>query len=182
MRAAGLLLCAALAALVLVALAVPAVALEPGVHADPGSPAEKEYVLPLEHARGTGGKGSSPSSSSPHLFGSGITPPRGGSGGSGGSGVGGSHAGTGTGKTGATARGGGDSKGSARGSTGSISADGEGARLPDAVLRASRSRGSSGNGSLFALIGGGLAILVVGAFGGTVLRHSRRPTRPTPSR
>jgi hypothetical protein len=44
------------------------------------------------------------------------------------------------------------------------------------VLRAARSQGSTGNGSLLALIGGGLAILVIGGFGGTVLRHSRRPT------
>src|SRR5439155_27226150 len=59
---------------------------------------------------------------------------------------------------------------------GGAAAGAHGAPLPDAVLRSSRSQGSSGNGSLFALVGGGLAILVVGAFGGTVLRHSRRPT------
>jgi hypothetical protein len=45
------------------------------------------------------------------------------------------------------------------------------------VLRTTRSQGSSaGNGSLLALLGGGLAILLLGGFGGTVLKHSRRPT------
>jgi hypothetical protein len=48
--------------------------------------------------------------------------------------------------------------------------------LPSVVVRTARSPGSSnGSGSLLALIGGGLAILVLGGFGGTVLRHSRRP-------
>jgi len=44
------------------------------------------------------------------------------------------------------------------------------------VLRAERSRASDGDGSTLALIGGGVAILVLGGFGGTVLRHNRRPT------
>jgi hypothetical protein len=44
------------------------------------------------------------------------------------------------------------------------------------VQRAVESQDSSGGGSLAALIGGGVAILVLGAFGGTVLRQSRRPT------
>src|SRR5207248_2784205 len=84
MRAVGYsrcLLCSALAVLMLTLMlaALPAVsfALEPGVHADPGSPAEKQYVLPLSQARGTGGESSS-HSSSPRLFGAGIKPPRGG--------------------------------------------------------------------------------------------------------
>src|SRR5436190_859192 len=85
MRAVGYsrcLLCSALAVLMLTALmlaVLPAVslALEPGVHADPGSPAEKQYVLPLSQARGTGGETSS-HSSSPRLFGAGIKPPGGG--------------------------------------------------------------------------------------------------------
>ena len=151
-------------------------ALEPGVHADPGSPAEKEYVLPLNQARSTGAEDSS-HSSSPHLFGAGIKP-TGGGGSASGSGRGGSQPGDGdhAGRSGGRTRAAHSVTGGARANA---TAD---STLPDAVLRASRSQGSSGNGSLFALIGGGLAILVVGAFGGTVLRHSRRPTRPTPSR
>jgi hypothetical protein len=45
------------------------------------------------------------------------------------------------------------------------------------VRRAVAGADSAGGGaSLPALIGGGVAILVLGGFGGTVLRHSRRPT------
>jgi hypothetical protein len=55
---------------------------EPGVHVDPGSPAGKEYAIPLESARregagggvqGSGGGGGSASGSSPPLFGAGIS-------------------------------------------------------------------------------------------------------------
>jgi hypothetical protein len=53
-------------------------ALEPGVHVDPGSPAAKEYAIPLQRARGaspptTGGSSSGGSGGSNGLFGSGIT-------------------------------------------------------------------------------------------------------------
>src|SRR3954447_22429599 len=176
MRAVGYsrcLLCSALAVLMptLMLAALPAVslALEPGVHADPGSPAEKQYVLPLSQARGTGGETSS-HSSSPRLFGAGIKPP----GGGGDTGAG-SRSGTQAGSGAPAGKGNHRHTSGARGvrSTGAAAAATD--PLPDAVLRESRSQGSSGNGSLFALIGGGLAILVVGAFGGTVLRHSRRP-------
>jgi hypothetical protein len=56
-----------------------ATGLEPGVHVDPGSPAAKEYAIPLQRARGaspptTGGSSSGGSGSSNGLFGSGITP------------------------------------------------------------------------------------------------------------
>jgi hypothetical protein len=181
MRAVGYsrcLLCSALCALAACLAAAPSHALEPGVHADPGSPAEKEYVLPLDQARGTGREASSSShSSSPHLFGAGIKPPRGGAGG------GGSGGGTQPSSTAGAGKGGAERAG---GATGGAAAGGRGSTVPDAALRASRSRGSSGNGSLLALIGGGIAILVAGAFGGTVLRHSRRATpssgRPTPTR
>ena len=161
----------ALAVSILAVLPAASFALEPGVHADPGSPAEKQYVLPLNQARGTGGETSS-HSSSPRLFGAGIKPP----GGGGNTGAG-SRSGTQAG-SGAPAGKGGNHRhtSGARGVRSTGAAAGATDPLPDAVLRASRSQGSSGNGSLFALIGGGLAILVVGAFGGTVLRHSRRPT------
>ena len=45
-----------------------ALALEPGVHFDPGSPANKQYAIALGTARGSSGDGPSP------LFGSGIVP------------------------------------------------------------------------------------------------------------
>ena len=44
-----------------------------GVHTDPGSPAGKQYVLPISSARGETSGGQS-GSSSPPLFGAGVTP------------------------------------------------------------------------------------------------------------
>jgi hypothetical protein len=43
------------------------------------------------------------------------------------------------------------------------------------VLHAERSSSSGSDGSALALIGGGVAILVLGGLGGVVLRHNRRP-------
>jgi hypothetical protein len=136
-----------------------AAALEPGVHVDPGSPAAKEYALPLNQARSTGA-GSTASGASEPAFGAGIKPP--GSGGAGGSGSR-PH----------------DGRSPGRGASESRSRDaiGTAPALPAAVQRAVNAQDSSGGaGSLPALIGGGVAILVLGGFGGTVLRHSRRPT------
>jgi hypothetical protein len=173
MRAVGVSIAGALVALAIscsTAAASSGNGLEPGVHVDPGSPAAKEYALPLNQARQTGGVSSRESSPEAALFGAGIKPT-----GSGGSGSGGSpRAGSGSHGAGATGRhpvsgassGNGPSPGSAA--------------LPAAVVRAARDQGSSGgSGSLLALLGGGIAILVLGGFGGTVLRHSRRPT-PSP--
>src|SRR6185437_12514621 len=59
-------------------LAQDAPALEPGVHVDPGSPAAKEYALPVNQARGTGGGtggGGASEGSGEKLFGAGIKPP-----------------------------------------------------------------------------------------------------------
>jgi hypothetical protein len=126
--------------------------LEPGVHADPGSPAGKEYVLPLNNARQTG---SESRRSSPTLFGAGITPPS-----SGGS---------------ASSKGGHGARGASIKGTASAGSARAPATLPAAVLRAARSSTGAGGGSTLALIGGGVAILVLGGLGGVVLRHSRRP-------
>jgi hypothetical protein len=137
-------------------------ALEPGVHVDPGSPAAKEYALPLNQARQTGAP--SQSSSEGTLFGAGIKPP-----GSGGS-----------------AGGSGGRRGTPSSPAGGVSApngpagSGQQPPLAQAILRAARAQGSgSGDGSILALVGGGVAILVLGGFGGTVLRHSRRGTSST---
>ena len=149
-------------------LAPPAAAaLEPGVHIDPGSPAAKEYALPLNQARETGA-GSTPSGSSETPFGAGIKPP--GSGGAGGSGSASNDGGS-PGRSSSRSAGRGPSESRSHGAVGTAPT------LPPAVQRAVESPDSSGGGgSLPALIGGGVAILVLGAFGGTVLRHSRRPT------
>lgn len=55
--------------------AAPAAALEPGVFADPGSPAGKEYIAPLSALRGDGSGHPAIEGQPQPLFGSGITPP-----------------------------------------------------------------------------------------------------------
>jgi hypothetical protein len=130
--------------------------LEPGVHIDPGSPAAKEYALPLNQARQTG---SSPTtgSSAAAPFGAGIHPP----GASGGS----SHRGS--------AGSGVPSRSASRANAVSRTR----ATIPGVVLRSASGRASSGGeGSILALVGGGVAILVLGGFGGIVMRRSHRPT------
>ena len=163
------------AALVLLTLlcaapgASAAASAEEGVHVNPGSPAAHEYALALTQARHTGSGSASRSATrserSETPFGDGIKPPA--SGGSSKSGAGSAGAGSkahhraghGTPSPGAPA-----------------TPSGVEAGVPAAVLRAERSRASDGDGSTLALIGGGVAILVLGGFGGTVLRHNRRPT------
>jgi len=91
----------ALAILAFVA-APGATAAEPGVHVDPGSPAGKEYAIPLDQARNdatpsggghSGARGSSPGSA---LFGQGIRPPASSSHSKGGSAGGGARGGSST--------------------------------------------------------------------------------------
>ena len=71
---------AIVAALVL-GLGGTASAVEPGVHVDPGSPAGKEYAIPLDQARNdalppggghAGGGGGAPGSGASPLFGAGV--------------------------------------------------------------------------------------------------------------
>jgi hypothetical protein len=134
--------------------------LEPGVHADPGSPAAKEYALPLDQARQTGGGSSQQSSSEGVLFGLGIKPPSSGS----------PHTGNGRSDTHAVA-------GVVTSTQGARTGPASQPAVAQAILHAARAHGSAtGDGSILALIGGGVAILVLGGFGGTVLRHSRRAT------
>jgi hypothetical protein len=141
------------------AWATAASAAEPGVVIDEGSPAAKEYALALTKARRTGTSAHTGSHEAP--FGAGITPPR--TGGKPG-GSGGSH----PPRRGATASGG----------AGASQASGPAATLPAQILHATRPGSSSGNGSALALLGGGVAILVLGGLGGLIFRHSRRPTSP----
>jgi hypothetical protein len=154
-------------------------ALEPGVHVDPGSPAAKEYALPLDQARQTGSESTSQQSSEGGLFGAGIKPP-----GSGGSPRGGRRGGGGSsGAAAGSGAAGPGTSGTGRGVTpaqgGANATPAAQAALAQAALRAAREQGSGGgSGSILALVGGGVAILVLGGFGGTVLRHSRRP-RPS---
>ena len=55
-------------------VAGPAAALEPGVFVDPGSPAGKEYGVPLSQWRGAGSGHTPVGNQAPPLFGIGISP------------------------------------------------------------------------------------------------------------
>jgi hypothetical protein len=133
-----------------------AVGLEPGVHIDPGSPAAKEYALPLNQARQTG-SGSRKGPAAP--FGIGI------------------HSG---GKPASRSAARGVHVQRARGRATPVNArrpsgSPKAPIAPAAVLRASGEHGSSGGtGSTLALLGGAVAVLVLGGFGGVVLRRSHR--------
>lgn len=135
-----------------------ATSLEPGVHVDPGSPAAKEYALPLNQARGTGSAPTAgPAAAAP--FGAGIHP----GGGSGSRSADGRPSAQGAAHSGATPV-------SVRGLSGSPGTS----IVPAAVLRASGEHGSSGgNDSILALLGGGIAVLVLGGLGGIVMRRTR---------
>jgi hypothetical protein len=168
-RVSALVTVATLAASCSTALVQPAAALEPGVQVNPGSPAAKEYVLPVGQARRTGSERertrSSPAQESSEaasepLFGAGITPPGSGGGGrDGGRPPGGSSAAVGTG-------------------AGHAHPGAAATQPPPALVRrVADGHGSSGGGSSeLVLLAGGVAVLALGAFAGVVLRHSRRPT------
>lgn len=168
-RLSALVTVATLAASCATPLVKPAAALEPGVHIDPGSPAAKEYALPVGEARRTGtgreGSASSPAqeaaeSTSEPLFGAGITRP-----GSGGGAAGDGRSGAGT--NGAVGHR--PARSPAKGASTQPT--------PVFVQRVADGHASPGGGSSdLVLLAGGLAILALGAFAGVVLRHSRRPT------
>jgi hypothetical protein len=135
-----------------------------GVHIDPGSPAAKEYAIPLSQARQIGSGSSSSASSTATAFGAGIKPPASGSS---------SRSGLGSRDSKARHRGR-SSRVGARKHTATVSSPA--ATVPAAVLEASSTHASSGgSGSILALLGGGVLILVLGGLGGTVLRRARRP-------
>jgi hypothetical protein len=160
------------------ALAQGAAGLEPGVHVDPGSPAAKEYALPLSQGRQTGG-GATSSAGPETPFGAGIKPPRSGGPGSRSGGAGGSSRSGGAGGSSRSRGAGAGTPGNqpvGRARPGSQGVQASSVLLPPAVRQAEDTSSSGGTGSLAVLIGGGVAILVIGGFGGTVLRHSRRPT------
>lgn len=146
------------AALLLLLLASPVAAQEPGVHVDPNSPAGKEYAIPIDQARrqaegASGANGGHGSSGSAGLFGAGISA-RGGRGGSGG----------------------GHSGGSAKGSGGSGTSGGaasQGAKRASARPAIAASTGAGGNATLLT---GGLvaAVLLAGALLGLFFHRLNR--------
>jgi hypothetical protein len=141
-----------------------AAGLEPGVHADPGSPAAKQYALPLEQARRAGMGTATRRSSSDVPFGTGIKP-----GGSGGarrrSASRGNGNGNGNGGATRTPRSKPDDT-----PTGSSHKT---VTLPGSVLRSASSR-ASGDGSLLALLAGAAAVLILGGLGGTLVQRRHR--------
>jgi hypothetical protein len=141
-----------------------AAGLEPGVHIDPGSPAAKQYALPLNQARQTGADPSGHAGSSASApFGAGIHPP-----GSGGS----SHPGSSANRNHAQAR-----HTTSRAS--SAEAPGTGVAISPITLREASSNASpGGDRSLLVLLGGAVAILILGAFGGTLMRRNHRSLPP----
>jgi hypothetical protein len=140
--------------------------LEPGVHVDPGSPAAKEYEIPLSQARQTGSERSSANSSS-SLFGAGIGP-RGGSGSARGS------------QTPQRA-----SEGRARGakvSTSRLAAASSatqtsgGGEPPPGRLLAASARASGDSASLLTLLAGGAAVVILAALAGAIVKRNRHWT------
>ena len=130
-------------------------ALPPGVYQDSGSPAAKQYAIPIDSARGeaSGGGGSG----STQLFGAGIT-----AGGSNGSGAGGAGSGS---RGGA---GGGSGGGNGSGPVAAIGS--EAASVHPAGSRSGSGAGDSGNGWV-ALFGGAVLVLLIGGGGGLALRR-----------
>jgi hypothetical protein len=159
MRTLGRLIVGVLATLAMslpAAHAQTATGLEPGVHVDPGSPAAKEYAVPLNQARQTGANPAShegPPAGVP--FGAGIHPP---------GARGSSHL---------RARANGSHARALHTISKSSPADAPGT---DTVVSpvALRAASSGGDRSLLTLLGGAAAILLLGAFGGTLIRRGRR--------
>lgn len=147
------------------AMASPAIAAGNGVHADPGSPAGKQYAIPIPTARSeaAGGQGAA-GSANPPIFGVGVTP--GGAAASAGGATTGTRAGRGTGGRVNGRRGAGASTKQAQESAVDAQAAGVSARDP-----ASQSNAVGGT-SWLPLLGGGVLVLLIGGGGGFLLRRS----------
>jgi hypothetical protein len=165
-RMSRLLASAVIAASCTAPIAQSAAALEPGVHVDPGSPAAKEYALPVSQARQASEGGGSSEGTHEHLFGAGIEPPSSGSGrGAARSGTGGAHR---------------RARHAAGASTPGGTSSATSTQPPALVRRVAEGQSSpGGSSSSLVLLGGGVVVIVLGAFAGVVLRRSRRPTPTT---
>jgi hypothetical protein len=149
---------------ILLASGPAALAQNPAVQVDPGSPAGTEYALPVDQARAIGGAAAKPGageSASPGehgatLFGEGVTPPR----------------------TSASRRDARQRAGSHRATGG----DGAAAPTPDGAPGAPGSArvfapvGESSHSALPWLVGSGALVLVLGAGLGRALRRVARPS------
>jgi hypothetical protein len=154
-----------------------ALAQDPGIHFDPGSPAGKEYAIPLAEGRAEGAGTKNQRAASDVPFGVGIRPPGGGdgSGGRGGpGGGGGGPAGSGTtggdGSRGAS----GDTKSSGSGGRGaSGGADESGSKRP-AVDEQAVSKAEAPVDTTGRTMGIGLGVLAAGAVLGLLLWWRRQ--------
>ena len=151
------------------ALAMPGVAyaIDPGVNYDPGSPAGKEYAIPLVEGRSDAAGTTNQRSGGNIPFGVGITPP-------GGKGGGGKHGsdGRGAGGTGGSGRGAG---GSGRGTRSEVQGaqPGESAKeLQARITRAEEPGGTAANTLLLAL-----AVLLPAALLGFLLMQRSQVSR-----
>jgi hypothetical protein len=147
-----------------------ATGLEPGVHVDPGSPAAKQYALPLNQAREIGRGGAGPGASASPLFGAGIGNAR-------------SHRSTvaakGTGPDGRAGAGSGAGAAEPRRLPhGGSSSDRSALASLDASHLDIAAHEGSGDGSLLALLGGGIVVLLLGGAGGVAVRRVGRSTPP----
>ena len=149
--------------------------LEPGVHVDPGSPAGKQYQIPISSARSEAAGGAGGTNGTAPAFGVGITSGGSGpgSGSSGGAAAGSAH----HARSGATA-GRNRHRAASAGSAGSTAAAVTGAANSNADLTGvPSSSGEGGSGAWPVLAAGGLLVLVIGGGGGLALR--RRALRPS---
>jgi hypothetical protein len=153
-------------------LTAPAAAQEPGVFVDPDSPTAKEYALPLESVRRQADPGTPSDAAVPQgqrvspAFGEGIEPAAS----QGGTAAGGSAGSDGT--RGGGARDGGDASDETAASGTSGAAD----DAAEATVRAATANpGAPGGdvGDTLAIAGGALAVLLVGAGAGLLLRRRR---------
>jgi hypothetical protein len=159
----------AVAATLLVGAVVPAQAvaastkLPPGVHVDPGSPAGKEYSIPITVARSQAAatQPTGPGQQNPPAFGAGVTP----------SSTGGASA--------PSSGGSGHASGQRPATSGSRETRPRSRHRNRPILTASSYQqsavgsGGAGGNAWLALAGGGGLVLVLGAAGGLALRRRR---------
>lgn len=150
----------------------PAVAQDPGVFIDPGSPSAKEYALPFESERRQADPGTPQGAAIPQgqrvspAFGEGIEP-TGASGGQANAGTsGGSSTAGGTGSAESPRSGGGSGNGA-------TSADGGAAQATIRAATANPGAPGGDAGSTFAIAGVALLVLLAGLAAGFVLRRRR---------
>jgi hypothetical protein len=154
------------------ALAVPgaAYAIDPGVNYDPGSPAGKEYAIPLVEGRSDAAGTANQRSGGNIPFGVGITPP----GGKGGGGKNGSD-GRGAGGTGGSGRGAGGTGGSGRGTGGNVQGARPGESAKELQARITRAEEPAGTAESTLLLA--LAVLLPAALLGFVLMQRSQVSR-----